>query len=229
MLFRKRQFRLAGELRNPKYEALRSASMKEKREKIGICVVDDNPFEPKKNLENAGYRITFLGDVNTIEAVTNYHIVLCDLMGVGTALDERKQGAFLIKEIKKNFPEKYVVAYTGGASNQTISREAAVSADFFLKKDADIEQWVETLDALIIKLLNPYQVWQRQRLALVQREVDTQTIIKLEDAFVGSIVQGNDFAKSKFREYVSSDQLPRDARAIIQGMIASGLYALLFG
>jgi hypothetical protein len=218
-----------GELRNSDLQAFRTLKPTERRGRISICVIDDSPFEPKRNLENAGYRITFLGDINTIEAVTNHHIVLCDLMGVGTALDQKKQGAFLIKEIKKNFPEKYVVAYTGGGLNQLVSREAAAAADAMIKKDADIEQWVDTLDGFINKLLGPYVVWQRQRLALVEREIDTRTILELESAFVESILEKRGANGSKFEKFLQSGKVSQDVRAILQGMIASGLYALLFG
>jgi hypothetical protein len=223
------RYHLANELRDATHQPFRNATPAEKRSKISICVIDDNPFEPKRNLENAGYRITFLGDVNSIDPVTSHHIVLCDLMGVGTALDQKKQGAFLIKEIKRNLPEKYVVAYTGGGFNQIVSRDAAINADFLLKKDADIEEWVDTLDMFISKLVNPYEVWQRQRLALAQREVDSKTILELESAFVTSIIQRERPGSSKFKRFVESGDLSKDARSVLQGMIASGLYALLFG
>jgi hypothetical protein len=77
--------------------------------------------------------------------------------------------------------------------------------------------------------LNPYEVWQRQRLAFVQREIDTQTILELESVFVESILAGKGPKNSKFEKYVTSDNLSKDVRAILQSMIASGLYALLFG
>jgi hypothetical protein len=72
-------------------------------------------------------------------------------------------------------------------------------------------------------------VWQRQRLALVKREIDTLTILQLESAFVESILKKEVPTHSKFERYVNSRELGGDVRAIVQGMIASGLYALLFG
>ena len=126
--------------------------------------------------------------LSTIDVVTPHHIVLCDLKGVGHALDARKQGAFVIREVKASYPEKYVIAYTGGLTHEVISREAFQTSDSFLKKDADIDTWVGKLDDFILQLLDPYIVWQRQRTALVQRQVDTLTILTLEDAYVRSII-----------------------------------------
>ena len=186
--WRKKQFHIANELRDPKFEAFRSLSNKDKRAQVKIGVVDDQVFTPKSNLENSGYKIDYLGDISSVDKIAPYHITLCDLQGVGTALDAKKQGAFIIREIKRNYPEKFVVAYTGGGLNQTISKEAATDSDLLLKKDADIDEWVDSLDGIIQQLLNPYKVWQRQRAALVAREVDTLTILELEIAFVRSLV-----------------------------------------
>lgn len=122
--FRKTEFLTANELRGSKYEAHRNLSALEKRKLIKIGVIDDQAFTPHANLKNIGYQIETLGDVTAIDRVQPFQIVLCDLQGVGTALDSRKQGAFLIREAKRNVPEKLVIAYTGGGLNQALSREA---------------------------------------------------------------------------------------------------------
>lgn len=189
-------------------------------------MIDDQAFTPHANLKNIGYQIETLGDVTAIDRVQPFQIVLCDLQGVGTALDSRKQGAFLIREAKRNVPEKLVIAYTGGGLNQALSREASSDADYLLKKDADIDDWVDVLDGFISRILNPYKVWQRQRTVLVDREVDTLAILKLESAFVRSIQGRGPNGNNIFKDYVANE-LSGDARAIVQGMISSGLYTLL--
>lgn len=100
--------------------------------------------------------MTLLGDPSTVDAVVPHNIILCDVQGVGHSLDSKKQGAFLIREIKAHCPDKYVIAYTGGSMNQTLTREAIQNSDGFLKKDEIIEEWTEKLDDVISKLLNPY-------------------------------------------------------------------------
>ena len=192
-------------------------------------MIDDSPFEPERNLENVGYRFAYLGDVHTVQVVSPHHIVLCDLKGVGHRLDARKQGAFVIREIRANYPEKYVIAYTGGAKNEIVSREAFQVSDAFLKKDADIDLWVEKLDGLIGQLLDPYTVWQRQRRALVEREVDTMTVLKLEDAFVQSISLQCEPEDLVLARLLASDEIASDVRAVVRSLIASGLFKLLSG
>jgi hypothetical protein len=226
----KPEFRLAGELKAPRFQRTTGKSARERRDLLSIGVIDDEPFQPHHNLENVGYKISLLGDPQTVNTVVPYQIILCDLQGVGQALDTRRQGAFLIREIKRNFPEKYVVAYTGGPAHSGISRESALAADAFLKKDADIETWTEKLDSIILELVDPYRVWMRQRRAFIDRDVDTLTIIKLEDAYVRSIANGSSSPdKSALAELVSRSGLPGDIRAIVQSFVSSIIFKVLIG
>lgn len=222
-------YRLASELKSAGYQRAQAKSLKERRSMVSIGVIDDSPFTPKGNLEALGYRVALLGDPGNLDAVKDHHIILCDLQGVGQALGGETQGAFLIREIRENFPEKYVVAYTGGAINQSITRDAMQVSDAFLKKDADIETWVEKLDSIIQKLLDPYHVWQRQRKALINKEVDTKTVLVLEDTFVRSIAAKTERNRNKFSSLVASSNVGEDARAVVRSLIASGLFRLLTG
>lgn len=221
------RYQLANELNSESAQRHRALPLKERRRLFSIGVIDDSPFEPKVNLENLGYKIAMIGDPTTVDVVSQHHIVLCDLQGVGVALNPRKQGAFLIQEIKRHYPEKYVVAYTGGTKNQAVTRDAMLAADEFLKKDVDIDTWVSTLDSFIDRLLNPVAVWQRQREALVARRVDTLSILRLEDAFVRSIRERDGSENSTFGKMTASTSLGADVRAIARSLIASGLFKIL--
>lgn len=222
-------YRLASEMKSANYQRAQAKSVKERRGMVSIGVIDDSPFTPKNNLETLGYRVVLLGDPGNLDAVKDHHIILCDLQGVGQALGGETQGAFLIREIRENYPEKYVVAFTGGAINQSITRDAMQASDAFLKKDADIETWVERLDSIIQRLLDPYQVWQRQRQALVKKEVDTKTVLILEDTFVRSIAAKTEQDKEGFSSLATSSKVGEDARAVVRSLVASGLFRLLTG
>jgi hypothetical protein len=222
-----RDYEVAHSLSRPEYQIWRTMNERERRSMVTIGVIDDRPFSPRENLENTGYRIKILGDPQSISVVEGCHIVLCDLQDVGTALNPDKQGAFLIDEIRRNYPEKIVGAYTGGGMKPAISREAFQRSDFFMKKDAVTDEWRDKLDAFIIKLLDPVEVWNRQRDVLVQKRIDTLTILNLEDAFVRSIKAREASTYSAFGRAVDSS--PGDVRAIVQSLIASGIYSLLIG
>ncbi|GAB5486582.1 MAG: hypothetical protein Pars2KO_01520 [Parasphingorhabdus sp.] len=205
---------------------LGSLSIIERRKQIPIAVIDDEAFSPESNLKNNGYEINILGDLKSIEQVSEYNIILCDLQGVGRHLNAKNQGAYIIDEIKRNHPEKFVIAYTGGSVDNKITELAQNSADYFIKKDADIEDWRDKLDEIILSLSDPIFVWKRQRYALVDLDVPTLDILKLEDAYIRSLESGSD---RHYIEVVSDGTMNSDLRSIANSLVASGIFRILVG
>lgn len=119
-----------------------------------------------------------------------------------------------------------MVAYTGGAVDEDVVSYAQMVADEFVKKDVDINEWRDTLDEVIESLSDPVLVWKRQRDALVQADVSTLAILRVEDAFVRSIQLKN---SQTYVSYVAGPGINKNVRAIGQSLIASGIFRLLFG
>lgn len=199
---------------------------RERRALIPIAVIDDEAFKPEQNLRALGYDIKIIGDIKNLDEVSSYNIILCDLQGVGKYMDSRGQGAFIIDELKRNHPEKFVIAYTGGSPDDAITLKAQDVADLFIIKDADIDQWRDKLDLLIGFLCDPVEVWRRQRVALVDADVATLDILKLENAFVRSIKGRNEYV---YKAFLESTGIGHDVRAIAQSLIASGIFKVLIG
>ncbi len=197
----------------------------DRRAQVPIAVIDDDPFRHEQRLRNNGYNIDFLGDIVKISDIAEYNIIMCDLRGVGKHLNDVGQGGYLIDEIKRNHPEKFVIAYTGGAEASIIEL-ARKSADVFLKKDADLGEWRDNLDRIIRFLTNPILVWKRQRVALVDGDVPTLDILKLEDAYVRSVTAGTE---SPYRNAVVKMASGSDLRGIAQSLVASGIFKLVIG
>lgn len=214
------------DLRRDHVIAKATISDHERRSLFPIAVIDDKPFHYEQNLQANNFQVKYLGDINTIDDVKDYNIVLCDLQGVGTRMNARGQGAYIIDEIKRHFPEKFVVAYTGGSLDDSITVLAQEHSDFFLKKDADIDDWRDTLDDIIGQLSDPISVWRRQRDALVEADVPTLDILKLEDAYVSSVKQGSDKA---YRSMAAKRELSSDLRSIANSLIASGIFRAFIG
>lgn len=203
-----------------------STSDYDRRSNFAIAVIDDQTFHYEQNLRANGYVIETLGDIKSIDEVSRFNIVLCDLQGVGKFLNQTGQGAFLIDEIKRKSPEKFVIAYTGGSADDAITIKAQEHADFFLKKDQDIDDWRDRLDYVTAQLSNPIEIWQRQRDALVDADVPTLDILKLEDAYVRSM---RDRSINPYESVANSSKVSTDLRGIAQSLIASGIFKALFG
>lgn len=227
MLDRLKRYRQIGELEQAAPRSLYAKrNDREKRSALPIAVVDDEAFKPEPSLRALGYDITVLGDLRRFEDIVPYNIILCDLQGVGRYIDSKGQGAFIIDEIKRNHPEKFVIAYTGGSLDDAITLRAQEVADSFIRKDADIDEWRDKLDSIVHFLSNPIEVWKRQRLALVEADVDTLDILRLEDAFTISILQNNDWC---YRNAIQGISTNPDLRAIAQSLVASGIFRVLVG
>jgi DNA-binding NtrC family response regulator len=134
------------------------------RAKFEIAVIDDQPFSPEQNLKNNYFQIRSFRDISSVNEIEQFPIVLCDLQGVGMNLAADLQGGYLIEEIKVNFPEKVVIAFTGGSTNSSIFKRATKFADNYIKKDATIDEWRDVLDKHIQQLSDPVYVWKQLRI-----------------------------------------------------------------
>lgn len=203
-------------------------SAQSRRSAVRIAVIDDEVFAPQANLRSYGYSVEPIGDVKNVSEIIQYQIVLCDIMGVGRHFDTSLQGASLISEIKKNYPEKYVIAYTGAALNERAARLATSRADKTLKKDVEIEEWISTLDKASAEVTDPYIIWNKIRYRFIEIGVRTKDILHMEHLYVKSVTS-QDSNLSQLTGKLTSTITQPDARAIIQNLAASLIFKAIFG
>jgi hypothetical protein len=198
------------------------------RKSFPIAVIDDQPFLAEQNLKNNDFQIKTFRDISNIDDVKEFPIVLCDLQGVGTKLATELQGAYLIEEIKSNYPEKIVIAYTGGSSNSVISKKAMKAADSYLKKDAAIDEWRDTLDSFIKQLSDPVYVWKKLRIRLVTAGITPLELVELEDAFVRNYPKGSITTKNALNEKIADSKVDGSIKKELMSFVASKIFDLLF-
>ncbi len=198
------------------------------RGSVKIAVIDDEKFVALNNLKSHGYDVAELPDISRIQEISEYDIILCDLMGVGKNFDANAGGGSIIREIKKNYPTKFVIAYTGARANSSEAILAKESCDGFLKKDADMSEWTDTLDQCVEHLLDPYLMWRDARQQLLEIETDIREVVRLENAYVKAVLS-RDKSFSELRSRVRRADLSGNAKAIIQSLVASTIYGFIFG
>lgn len=200
----------------------------ERRGAVAIGVIDDQTFDAARTLRNFGYKIDEIGDIKKLEEISKYPIILCDLMGVGLNFDDELQGASLIREIRLNYPAILIAAYSGAAAVSEPVRRAKHHADRFIKKDADKEQWTEHLDALVKDAMDAPLIWNRIRMGLVSENVSTRDIMRLEDAFVTSVLK-EDGSIKQLKKIAISRKLSSSASNIIHSLAASAIFRAFTG
>ncbi|MCQ8278909.1 hypothetical protein NFI95_10660 [Acetobacteraceae bacterium KSS8] len=221
-------FRSNSELSNYMRTTAHLQTVKSRREAVNVAVIDDEAFAPQTNLQSYGYRITPIGDMKDLAEVAGYHMVLCDIMGVGRHFDMATQGASLISEIKKNYPEKIVIAYTGAMLNEKASKIAQQRADAIIKKGIDIEDWITKLDHFSEAAVDPHVIWNKVRTRLIEIDVSTKDVMLLEDAYVRSVFR-RDPMLSHLKSRSERMNIGSDVRAIIQGLASSAIFSAIVG
>lgn len=222
------QFKTVNEIPNYKAKSLNTPIQLEKRKQIKIGVIDDQPFEPGRNLGSYGYEIKELGDLKSVSEVEGFPIILCDLMDVGANFDKAAQGASIIKEIRKNYPAIYVVAYSGSATSDPIVKRANIYADGFIRKDEELDTWTEELDRYIARATDVREIWHRVRIALVEERIDSKDLLRLEDAYVQSFLSG-DAELNSLRRAAARAEIGGSIRTIVEGLAVSTLFRMATG
>lgn len=191
------------------------------RKKTDILIIDDEEFGPQSFLEKNNYRFTNKKDVDNIRDVSEYPIILCDIRGVGQNLSKKYEGAFLISEIKKNYPDKIVLAYTASQYDASYNNYL-LKADDVLTKNMATEDWLETLDKFIYLISDPVYQWKKFRNLLLDNDVQVLEVAKYENVFVKSYMKG-DF--KDFKELAKD--LDGEAEALFAKFTANVLVGLM--
>lgn len=169
-------------------EAVRKQRVLDIRKRTDVLVIDDEGFEPKTFLEQNNYRLTSKSDIDNVKDVSEYSIILCDIRGVGQKISPKFEGAFIIKEIKNNYPDKYVIAYTASQYDPSYNIYLQ-NADEILQKSLPTEEWLNVLDKYIFMTADPVTQWKKLRNRLIDIDVPLIDITKLESAFVDSYLK----------------------------------------
>jgi hypothetical protein len=220
------KFKYLGKLKNT--TDLRTASLKFqtlKRNEIKVAVIDNESFDMLEILEQHKFDIFKFDDIENLDTLLAYDIILCDIKGVGLKFNKTFQGAYLIKEIYKKYPFKIIIAYTGTRYDARYN-EYLKFAEFSIKKDASSEEWVEKLDTAIEYVNNPEHRWNRIKNYLLSKDVPLFNLALVEDDFVDRILNKKSF--EGFPKSNISKKFDSDIRAILQSFTSNVLFKLIW-
>ena len=204
-------------------DTVRKERIHDLRKKTDVLVIDDEGFEPKEFLEGNNYRLTSKTDIDNVKDVSEYPIILCDIRGIGKKISSSFEGAFLIKEIKENYPEKIVIAYT--ASQYDPSYNVYLQrANIVLPKSMPTEEWLDILDKYIFQTADPVYQWKVLRDRLINLDIPLLDIAKLESVFVKSFLKGEFTSFEKLGQSMDSE-----VTKIISDFVANIVVKLIKG
>lgn len=181
---------------------LKNISLEKLRKEAQILVIDDDEFVYLDTLNSHGYNMHYKQDINDLKDLVAYDIVLCDIKGVAKFLQSKYEGAYLVQQIKKLYPNKIVVAYTAHEYSPDFQTYLSY-ADDIMPKGASIEDWTAKIDRIIKNMVDPKAQWEITRDALLKANVPTMEVAKIESSYVKAIKQGN---------FTSLENLKKDNR-----------------
>ncbi len=196
-----------------------------KRNAVDILCIDDQGLQYEEIIRHHGFNIRVLKDIEDIRSVADYPVVICDIKGIGKAFNSPFEGGHIIQEIKKHYPSKVVIAFSGHQFDAKYNKYFKMS-DYVLSKDIDSDQWVDVLDETVRKITSPTEQWQRIRRYLVDNNVSTKVIFQLEQEYISAVLEKDG---SKFGKPKTLNLLSQDVRGVVQGFVASMVFKLVIG
>jgi len=186
---------------------------------IKIAIIDDEPFIKLKALQSNKFNLTEIGDIKSIDQVMAYPIVICDIKGVGGTFGSDKEGAYVLSEIRKSYPDKFLITFTGMTHDASYN-DSFSSADRSLTKNATVDQWIAVLEEGLKIVGDPRQRWIRFRKNLLDQGMELYELFRLEQAFITSI-EKNDASIMK------SHSVPVEVHDIVSKFITTALAEIL--
>ncbi|MEM7862824.1 hypothetical protein Q4Q81_16395, partial [Morganella morganii] len=195
------------------------------RRNFDMAVIDDHEFVSAKHLERSGFSIDEIGDIDNLKKIEAYPIVICDIQGVGKAFGAEVEGAYVVSEIRKKYPDKYIIAYS--TRSFEFSYQSYISkADVAMPKVSSIEEWTEILDSAIEVVSNPKNRWIRIRKRLLDSNVELYDVFNLEQSYIMSVLNKNE---NILKDSVDSVELDSTTKEIIKIFAATALTAIIKG
>jgi hypothetical protein len=144
----------AGNWIKKRYSKKRVLSIEEIKKITQVLFVDDEDFSKKITvIRDAGWNVNQIKDISNFnsEEIKNADIIFMDYVGVGKTLTPTEGGIGLVKSLKKRYPEKFIIFYSGYAGFIP-GHEIHSIADAWIDKHSDSFVYIDQIEAAALKI-----------------------------------------------------------------------------
>ena len=197
---------------------------KPKRIDVPMIIIDDEDVPYLEDIRRHGFNLSHFKEIEQIDSVSGFEIVLCDIRGIGKKFNSKFEGAHIISEIRRVFPFKVIIAYSAYTFDPTYNKYFKL-ADDIIKKDLDIDDWIERLDSSIEMAINPIHKWEKIKQFLQTQKISPTDLVKLEDEYVRLFEK-----KIKLGSFPSKgliNNLNDDVKQVLQSFLTSMIFNLI--
>lgn len=167
---------------------------KKKIEETKILIIDDDELDLEKTLRKIGYSVTWKKDIDVLDDVENYHIIICDYKGVGLEFKSEFEGLYLAALIKEKYPDKIIYVLSAADFNPRANK-LLKNIDELVYKGEE-EKITDYLNDDINKLFDPRDRWNHYKELLRSKKISEKEIFRLEDLYVRSFLENKDILSS---------------------------------
>ncbi len=169
-------------------------SEKKKIEETKILIIDDDELELEKTLRRIGYNVTWKKDIDVLDDVENYSIIICDYKGVGLKFNSEFEGLNLSMLIKEKYPDKIIYLLSAADFNPRANNYIKFIDELVYKGEE--EKIIEYIREDCNKLFDPRERWIHYKELLKTKRIKEKDIFRLEDLYVRSLLEKKDILSS---------------------------------
>lgn len=169
-------------------------SEKKKIEETKILIIDDDELELEKTLRRIGYNVTWKKDIDILDDVENYSIIICDYKGVGLKFNSEFEGLNLSMLIKEKYPDKIIYLLSAADFNPRANNYIKFIDELVYKGEE--EKIIEYIRDDCNKLFDPRERWIHYKELLKIKGIKEKDIFRLEDLYVRSLLEKKDILSS---------------------------------
>lgn len=188
---------------------------------LPIAIIDDNDVPYIETLRNNGFNVTHHHDLDSFSMAKTYPIIICDIKGVGKKFGSLNEGAHIIQELRRLYPDKYLIAMSSAVYNIKWVK-LLDDADDKIIRDAEIDQVMDALNTAINVMRCNKERWIRVRKNLLNvHHMDLFDVWKIEQSLIKSAVKKN-------KEIFNNSTAVKHSEDIVKGLLVNFISGLIF-
>ncbi len=191
------------------------------RNNIKIAIIDDMEVPYLESLRRSGYNVRHYKDIEDFDMLKAYSVIVCDIKGVGKKFGSELEGAYIIKEARKLYPEKYIIAMSSAVYKISVTKIIGV-ADDKIVRDTDLDRVSDSIDKAVNTMRSNRLRWLRLRDNLLNtHNVDMYNVWLLEQGFIATILK-------KDKRELEGNKGMKNVNDMVKGLLVNFISGIIF-
>ncbi|MCY9865495.1 MULTISPECIES: hypothetical protein [Vibrio] len=191
------------------------------RNSIKIAIIDDMEVPYLDSLRRSGYNVQHYKDIEDFDMLKAYSVIVCDIKGVGKSFGSKLEGAYIIKEARKLYPEKYIIAMSSAVYKISVAKVIGVADDKIIR-DIDLDKVLDSIDTAVNTMRSNRLRWLRLRDNLLNtHNVDMYDVWKIEQAFIAAMI-------NKDKTKLEKNKTINHANDMVKGLLINFISGIIF-